>query len=139
MTTEQMMHWEPTLRAMEPASLRAVMTCAAGLHAERAGVPLTSATLVNLDRLVQQADCPPMRWRSILIQTALKYGLTIDDLTGRSREARIAHPRQEAMWRMKHETPMSYPAIGRRLNRDHSTVLHGVKAHQQRLDKGLAE
>lgn len=70
-----------------------------------------------------------------------KYELTVEDLEGESRARRIAHPRQEAMWMMRQIVRedgtwrYSLPDIGRSLGcRDHTTVLHGVREHQARLD-----
>jgi len=80
----------------------------------------------------------PMHWKAILREVAAKHGMSVEAMLVRSRKPAVSHPRQEAMWRMKRETTMSYPAIARRLRmKDHTTAIHGVKAHQERLDKGL--
>jgi chromosomal replication initiator protein len=69
-------------------------------------------------------------------QVALRHALTVEDLRGPSRARRVAWPRQELMWRARRETRLSLPQIGDRLGgRDHTTVIHGVRAHQARLDR----
>ena len=74
-------------------------------------------------------------WRTVVREVAEANGITIDDLIGPRRSRRASWPRQEAMYRMRNETPLSYPEIGARLgNRDHTTVLHGVKAHAKRAN-----
>jgi chromosomal replication initiation ATPase DnaA len=38
------------------------------------------------------------------------------------------------MWEIRQRTILSTPQIGRALgNRDHTTVLHGIKRHEKRL------
>ena len=70
----------------------------------------------------------------ILREVAREYGLTINDLRGESKCRHIAHPRQIAYIRLRDETDLSYPAIGRILgNRDHTTVLKGEQAARARL------
>jgi chromosomal replication initiation ATPase DnaA len=45
---------------------------------------------------------------------------------------RVAHARYEAMWEMR-QAGRSYPQIGEFFGRDHTTVLHGVRVHERRL------
>ncbi len=56
------------------------------------------------------------------------FDLTRDEITGRSRTARLTRPRHVAMYLMREDTKHSLPAIGAELGgRDHTTVLHGVR------------
>lgn len=75
---------------------------------------------------------PPSTMALILVHVADKYDLTVAELRGKRRVHRIAHPRQEAMWMMR-QAGKSLPQIGAYLNRDHTTVLHGVRRHEARL------
>lgn len=53
------------------------------------------------------------------------YGVAIDDIIGKSREKRLANPRQIIMYLLREELKMSYPAIGSELGgRDHTTAMH---------------
>ena len=65
-----------------------------------------------------------------LIQTvAAYYDLTIDELLGKSREKRLAFPRQIIMFLMRDEMKSSFPSIGAELGgRDHTTAMH---AHEK--------
>lgn len=71
----------------------------------------------------------------VIRETAAKHRISVADLIGQSRERRYVRPRQEAMYRVFTECPhISYPESGRRLGgRDHTTVLHGVKRHCERI------
>lgn len=78
----------------------------------------------------------PGRWLmpEIIELVAEAYDLKVDDLLGHCRERRLAWPRQHAMWLMSQQAHLSLPMIGRFLGgRDHTTVLHGIKRHQDRL------
>ena len=55
-----------------------------------------------------------------------KYGITKIELEARRRDTRTVQPRHEAFWRMRGETTLSLPDIGRLFGGfDHTTVLHG--------------
>lgn len=68
----------------------------------------------------------------ILSEVAGKHGLTVADLRGRSRATRIVLARQEAMYRLRADLPLSCPTVARVINRDHTTVSHGAHAHAAR-------
>ncbi len=61
-----------------------------------------------------------------LIQTvASYYDLQFEDLLGKSREKRLAFPRQIIMYIMREEMKSSFPSIGSELGgRDHTTAMH---------------
>lgn len=58
---------------------------------------------------------------------AVKHGVTVSDLKSRSRAQPLAHIRQKIMAKLRRDTDLSYPTIGRIFNRDHTTVLHAVR------------
>ncbi|KKR86384.1 MAG: chromosomal replication initiator protein DnaA [Candidatus Uhrbacteria bacterium GW2011_GWF2_41_16] len=63
--------------------------------------------------------------RQLIHTVALYYDLSIDDLLGKSREKRLAFPRQIIMFLMREEMKCSYPSIGNELGgRDHTTAMH---------------
>lgn len=63
--------------------------------------------------------------RGLINITAEFYDVEIDDITGKSREKRLATPRQIIMYLLREELKMSYPAIGSELGgRDHTTAMH---------------
>lgn len=78
---------------------------------------------------------------NILREVAQGYGLTVAALTGQGRSRHIAWPRQEAYYRAFTEcSHLSYPEIARRIGgRDHTTVLHGVRAHCERNGQSYAQ
>jgi hypothetical protein len=73
-------------------------------------------------------------WKRIAIDVARKHGVSFLDLISPRRSQTIVVARHECFWRCRNETTMSLPQIGKRFGgRDHTTVLHGVKKHEQRL------
>lgn len=56
------------------------------------------------------------------------YNIEIEDIMGKTREQRIALPRQILMFLMRDEMKQSFPSIGRELGgRDHTTIMHAHK------------
>lgn len=65
---------------------------------------------------------------------AQHYGLAASELVSDDRSRRVAHPRQVAMFLARETTDLSLPNIARRFGRkDHTTVLHAVRAVEQRM------
>ena len=63
------------------------------------------------------------------------FGVAEIEMVSERRARRYSRPRQVAMMLARDLTLNSYPKIGREFgDRDHTTVLHGVRAHQARLD-----
>jgi chromosomal replication initiator protein len=66
--------------------------------------------------------------RQLIHTVALYFDLQIDDLLGKSREKRLAFPRQIIMYLMREEMKSSYPSIGMELGgRDHTTAMHAYE------------
>jgi len=56
------------------------------------------------------------------------YTIKLSDLLSPRRARAVARPRQIAMFLAKDLTDKSLPEIGRKFgNRDHTTIMHGVK------------
>lgn len=70
--------------------------------------------------------------REIAADVAQAHRLTLDDLRQPTHARRIAWPRQEAMAAIRATGRYSYPQIGRFFGMDHTSVIHGVRAHKAR-------
>lgn len=69
----------------------------------------------------------------IIRDVAKKHGLTATDIACAGTAKALVRARQEAMFVCASETELSLPAIGRRMgNRDHSTIIHGIRQHAKR-------
>lgn len=73
---------------------------------------------------------------SIAAAVMLRDGLNENELFSHRRNPALVRARHEIMYRAAKETKLSLPQIGRFLERDHSSVVHGIARHAERL--GLA-
>lgn len=63
------------------------------------------------------------------------YGVTADELKSKSREQHIVIPRHHFCWVVYRNRPdVSYPMLGRYLNRDHTTIVHSVETFERMKD-----
>jgi chromosomal replication initiator protein len=75
----------------------------------------------------------PIDIESIQRETARFYKLAVEDLRQDRRTKHVAHARQVAMYLCRKLTKSSFPEIGVRFNKDHSTVISAVrKVEKQR-------
>ena len=64
----------------------------------------------------------------IIRRVAQYRGVSLADLKGPRRWAHWAQARKECYWLLRKHTNLSLPAIGHVMgNRDHTTVLHGIR------------
>lgn len=67
-------------------------------------------------------------------EIAAAYGVTVEQICGPSRKRAVAWPRQELMWVLYKTGRYSMPQIARFIGgRDHTTVLHGIRKHEERM------
>ncbi|MGJ0508910.1 MAG: helix-turn-helix domain-containing protein [Methylocystis sp.] len=66
------------------------------------------------------------------------YGIDLIEMTSRRRALEYSRPRQVAMYLTAKTTPQSLPAIGRRFERDHTTVLHAIRRIESLMARDLA-
>lgn len=62
----------------------------------------------------------------IIAATAEVYGVSVDDIIGRSRKRRITDARHMAIYLTRHKTLLSTTDIGDIFGRDHATVIHSI-------------
>jgi hypothetical protein len=62
------------------------------------------------------------------------YNITVPMLVSADCRREVAWPRQRAMYLAAELTAQSIAEIGRRFNRDHTTVLHAIKAVRKRCE-----
>lgn len=81
-----------------------------------------------------EAEAPTHERRALDVVEAVasNAGITREQLLGRNRGREFVRPRQDLMRILRHDYGMPYPQIGRLLDRDHTTIIHGVKASEAR-------
>ena len=76
---------------------------------------------------------------TISASVCLRHDLTMGQLYGSDKARKFSRARQEAYYLMRLEKTdrgffrFSFPAIGKHFQRDHTTILHGVKEHAARI------
>jgi chromosomal replication initiator protein len=84
---------------------------------------------------IQLPESTPISVEDVLNAITAYYGVSHDDLLGRSRQTDVVRPRHVAMYICRELLPLSLSAIGRRFGgRDHSTVSYACEKVSNRLD-----
>lgn len=95
-------------------SLRALALARSSMLAARQQLPVTQA---------------------IIAATALAFGIAPEDIASRSRSKSIAEARAVVCYVARRCTRMSFPQIGKALDRDHTTVMSAVQRVEQRRSR----
>lgn len=112
---------QSNIRELEGALTRVLAF--ADLSGHGLSQPLVQTALADL--LPQRGTLEPMQ---VLQAVANVYGLSPEELLGRSRSRDVALPRQVAMYLIREEVNASLPQIGEALGgRDHTTVMYACE------------
>ncbi|MFZ0269925.1 helix-turn-helix domain-containing protein [Caulobacter sp.] len=112
-----------------------------GLAAPKAvrSFPARPVLVLSLWRGWVKAHAGRRRMDDICAEVAGLYGYTVDQIKGPDRDQEICVARHHCMWAMGREPHLSLPRIGKFLNRDHTTVLHGQRRHAERMAREWPE
>ncbi|HYT78510.1 MAG TPA: chromosomal replication initiator protein DnaA [Actinomycetota bacterium] len=113
--------FESNIRELEGALLR--VAAFASLSRQYADLALAERALEDLIPESGQEIRPDM----ILEETATYFGLGPGDLVSKSRSRPLTTARHVAMYLLRELTGLSLIKIGEHFERDHTTVLHGIK------------
>jgi hypothetical protein len=127
--------WEDAARGS--VALREAVQAALGLPAT---IFLPAPRRTSAPKLVKPSRPPEpvcVAATAIKVEVADFYGISLDQLVGNSHRREYAWPRQMAFLLVRGMLGKSYPAIGRLFgNRDHTTVIHGLRAVTKRIEAG---
>ena len=71
----------------------------------------------------------------ILKAVAEFYNISLETMTSSNRRKEIVEPRQVAMYLLREISDLSYPYIGEKLGRDHTTAIHAYEKINQEINK----
>ncbi|NQU83719.1 MAG: chromosomal replication initiator protein DnaA [Parcubacteria group bacterium] len=97
-------------------------------HQQIRNIPLTKEMVSDI-----LSNYNPVSRRSVTSKQLIEivtnyYGISLDQVLGKSREQKLSFPRQIVMYLMREELKYSYPTIGKELGgRDHTTAMHAWK------------
>lgn len=70
---------------------------------------------------------------AILIDVCDRHNVSHQDLLSPRRFRNLVRARHEAWWLAYTQSEASYPAIGKFFNRDHTTIMFGIRRHAARI------
>ena len=76
---------------------------------------------------------PEPSLKQIKVATAARFGISMIEMESQRRSAAVSRARQAGYWLSRTLTRRSLPQIAQAYFRDHSSVLHGINACQQRM------
>jgi hypothetical protein len=74
--------------------------------------------------------------KEIIREVCAEYGVNEMDVLSHRRGQRFTRPRQKICYRLRLETTLSMPSIGRFMNRDHTSVLHSIRKAEALIAAG---
>lgn len=105
-------------------------------HQFKNTVPTLESVQLLLQNFVSSMPKRTITPRRLVELIVNYYDLSIEELLGKSREQRLAFPRQIAMYLLREEAKYSYPAIGTHIGgRDHTTVMHACSKISELMKK----
>ena len=75
---------------------------------------------------------------SFLKAVAEFFNITIEDLVSHSRRKEVVEPRQIAMYLLRDISELSYPYIGEKMGRDHTTAIHSYEKINNEINRNPA-
>lgn len=126
---------QQNIRELEGALTRLMATCQ--LSGEQ-------PTLERANQILSNFNSPTktnLSLEKILLKVAEFYGIKKEDVLNRKRDKELVHSRQITMYLLRHELNYSFPKIGKELQRDHTTVIHGCDKIEREMsqDNGLKQ
>jgi len=71
----------------------------------------------------------------ILKAVAEFFNITMADLASHNRRKEVVEPRQVAMYLLRDMLELSYPSVGEKMGRDHTTAIHSFEKINQEINK----
>lgn len=84
---------------------------------------------------IRTESSPSVTADGIISHIAKKYGVAVDDILGRQRTKAIARARNIAIYSIRRVTGLSQPMIGKKFDRDHTTILSAINSIEDEMKK----
>jgi len=100
-------------------------------------IEITSADFADAHRIIDELSgrripsLPKTAWIQHVV--AMDYEITVGDMLSNRRTAFLMEPRMVAEWLTRELRPDSYPTIGRKFNRDHTSIISAMHKITKRL------
>lgn len=97
-------------------------------------VLLESVDWALVERLLSMAGSQSSDPMNLVFLVSTCSGVSTSDIFSRSQQQKVAVARNVVFYFLREYAQMSFPEIGRRMSRDHSTVQSGIRRVQSLLD-----
>ena len=77
----------------------------------------------------------PQLTEKIILEVSRTFNVSVDDLYSKKRDIHISNPRQIAMYIMRNVTGMTFQEIGKKFDRNYSTVIHSIQTVEERIEE----
>ncbi|MBI4087665.1 MAG: chromosomal replication initiator protein DnaA [Candidatus Liptonbacteria bacterium] len=94
---------------------------------EKSAEEIINKTLQSSSRYVSDSQ--------ILKAVADFFNISLEDLVSHNRRKEVVEPRQIAMYLLRDISELSYPYIGEKMGRDHTTAIHSYEKINQEVNK----
>lgn len=74
--------------------------------------------------------------RYVIAKVLVKHGMTFIDMAGQAKSQKFVDCRFEIYYRLRRELGLSLTQVGRMLNKDHTSVLHGYRRMEEKIANG---
>lgn len=81
-----------------------------------------------------EKELKPLKLMTIIHYVADSFGTTVHEIIGKSRTKCVVIPRHTVCYLAFKHSGMSLTAIGRRLERDHTTIINAIEVIEKRMD-----
>jgi len=104
-------------------------------YQERKQIPISEKLVEEIIEKSIQGFSKRVSDTQVIKAVADFFHLSIEEITSRTRRKEIVEPRQIAMFLLRDILEMSYPYIGEKLGKDHTTAIHAFQKINQGINK----
>ena len=104
-------------------------------YQEQKGVEITAKLAEDIIEKATQNLSKRVNEAGVLKAVAEFFNITTQDIISRNRRKEIVEPRQIAMYLLRDICDLSYPYIGEKLGRDHTTAIHSYEKINNEINR----
>ena len=101
--------------------------------------PITINDVQSVIKNIINSNQPvPQLTEKIILEVSKNYNVSVSDLYSKKRDINISNPRQIAMYIIRNVTGMTFQEIGKKFDRNYSTVIHSIQTVEERIEEDSA-
>ena len=101
--------------------------------------PITISDVQSVIKNIVNYNQPvPQLTEKIILEVSKNYNVSVSDLYSKKRDTIISNPRQIAMYIIRTVTGMTHQEIGKKFDRNYSTVIHSIQTVEDRIEEDSA-